>query len=135
MLAKVDEYLVERANKQQLSEDTPLEKIPFNDPDVRLKIMISVLGVKPRRQIRGLGDSRLRDIGTSSNVRHMENELEKVRAARKTADASRIAIEERMKNKFLVFDLPPFMPLSIEDDDIGSEENGFHEDNNLGEDM
>ncbi|KAL2486838.1 Uncharacterized protein Adt_31594 [Abeliophyllum distichum] len=160
MLAKVDEYLVERANEQQLPEDTPLEKISVDDPDVGLKIVMSVLGVKPGRQIRGLGDSRLRDIDTSSNVCHMVKELEKERAARKAADASRIAIKQRMKSKLNVvgqkfnstlqswhhsmqqlcrqvpgFDLPPFMPLSIEDDDIGSEENGFDEDNNLGDDM
>ncbi|KAL2492358.1 Uncharacterized protein Adt_27986 [Abeliophyllum distichum] len=160
MLAKVDEYLVERANEQQLPDATPLEEIPVDDPDVGLKIMMSVLGVKPGRQIRGLGDSRLRDIGSSSNVRHMEKKLEQERAARKTADVARIEIEQRMKKKLNVvgqkfnstlqswhhsmqqlcrqvlgFDLPPFMPLSIEDDDIESEENGFDEDNNLGEDM
>ncbi|KAL2453611.1 Uncharacterized protein Adt_48889 [Abeliophyllum distichum] len=59
MLAKADEYLAERANEQQLSEDNPLEKIPVDDPDAGLKIMMSILDVKPRRQIRGLGDGRL----------------------------------------------------------------------------
>ncbi|KAL2542738.1 Uncharacterized protein Adt_03716 [Abeliophyllum distichum] len=102
MLAKADEYLTERANEQQLLEDTPLKEIPVDDPDARLKIMMSVLGVKPGRQIRGLGDGRLRDIGTLSNVRHMDKELEKECAARKAADAARTEIEQRMKNKLNV---------------------------------
>ncbi|KAL2492494.1 Uncharacterized protein Adt_28122 [Abeliophyllum distichum] len=102
MLAKADEYLAERANEQQLPDDTPLDEIPVDDPDAGLKIMMSVLGVKSGRQIRGLGDGRLRDIGTSSNVRHMEKELEEERAARKAADAARIEIEQRMKSKLNV---------------------------------
>ncbi|KAL2531447.1 Uncharacterized protein Adt_04798 [Abeliophyllum distichum] len=135
MLAKVDEYLTERANEQQLSQDTPLEEIHVDDPVAGLKIMMSVLGVKPGRQIRGLGDGRLRDIDTSSNVRHMEKELEEERAARKAADASRTEIEQRMKSRQVPgFILPPFTPLSVEDDAIGDEDNGFDKENNFGED-
>ncbi|KAL2486650.1 Uncharacterized protein Adt_31406 [Abeliophyllum distichum] len=59
MLTKADEYLAERANEQQLPDDTPLDEIPVDDPDAGLKIMMSVLGVKSGRQIRGLGDGRL----------------------------------------------------------------------------
>ncbi|KAL2474552.1 Uncharacterized protein Adt_35288 [Abeliophyllum distichum] len=121
--------------------------------------MMSVLGVKPGRQIRGLGDGRLRDIDTSSNVRHMEKELEEERAARKAADAAQTEIEQRMKSTLNVvgkqfnstleswyhsmqqlcrqvpgFILPPFTPLSVEDDAIGDEDNGFDKENNFGED-
>ncbi|KAL2486631.1 Uncharacterized protein Adt_31387 [Abeliophyllum distichum] len=159
MLAKADEYLTERANEQQLPEDTPLEEIHVDDPDAGLKIMMSVLGVKPGRQIRGLGDGRLRDIDTSSNVRHMEKELEEERAARKAADAARTEIEQRMKSRLNIvgkqfnstleswyhsmqqlcrqvpgFILPPFTPLSVEDDAIGDKDNGFDKENNFGED-
>ncbi|KAL2518267.1 Uncharacterized protein Adt_14514 [Abeliophyllum distichum] len=81
MLAKADEYLTERANEQQLPDDTPLDEILVDDLDARLKIMMSVLGVKSGRQIRRLGDGRLQDIGSSSNVCHMEKELEEERAA------------------------------------------------------
>ncbi|KAL2491530.1 Uncharacterized protein Adt_27158 [Abeliophyllum distichum] len=59
ILVKDDEYLTERANEQQLPEDTLLEEIHVDDPDAGLKIMMSVLGVKRGRQIRGLGDERL----------------------------------------------------------------------------
>ncbi|KAL2486617.1 Uncharacterized protein Adt_31373 [Abeliophyllum distichum] len=159
MLAKADEYLTERANEQQLPEDTPLEEIHVDDPDAGLKSMMSVLGVKPGRQIRGLGDGLLRDIDTSSNVRHMEKELEEERAARKAADAGRTEIEQRMKSRLNVvgkqfnstleswyhsmqqlcrqvpgFILPPFTPLSVEGDAIGDEDNGFDKENNFGED-
>ncbi|KAL2472351.1 Uncharacterized protein Adt_40487 [Abeliophyllum distichum] len=159
MLAKADEYLTERANEQQLPEDTPLEEIHVDNPDAGLKIMMSVLGIKPRRQIRGLGDGRLRDIDTSSNVRHMEKELEEERAARKAADATRTEIEQRMKSRLNIvgkqfnstleswyhsmqqlcrqvpgFILPPFTPLSVEDDAIGDKDNGFDKENNFGED-
>ncbi|KAL2470548.1 SKU5 similar 18 [Abeliophyllum distichum] len=41
MFAKADEYLVERANEQQLPDDTPLDEILVDDPDAGLKIMIS----------------------------------------------------------------------------------------------
>ncbi|KAL2497325.1 Uncharacterized protein Adt_22875 [Abeliophyllum distichum] len=121
--------------------------------------MISVLGVELRRQIRGLRDGRLRDIGTSTNVSHMEKEFEEEHVARKVADAARTKIEQRMKRNLNVvgqqlnstlqswyhsmqqpcrqvpdFVLPPFTPLAIEDDAIGDEESGFDEENNLGED-
>ncbi|KAK0603229.1 hypothetical protein LWI29_002720 [Acer saccharum] len=59
MLAKEDEYLAERAKEQQLPEDTPREDILVNDPDARLNILMSVVGVKPGRQIHGLGNGRL----------------------------------------------------------------------------
>ncbi|KAL2466591.1 Uncharacterized protein Adt_42442 [Abeliophyllum distichum] len=101
MLAKIDEYLVERANKQQLHKDTPFEEIPIDDLDVGLKLMMSVLGVKFGRQICGLGDGRLRDIGISTNVCHMEKELEKEHATQKAAPA-RTKIEQRMKSKLNV---------------------------------
>ncbi|KAL2550018.1 Uncharacterized protein Fot_11548 [Forsythia ovata] len=141
MLVKADEYLVERANEQQLPEDTHLEEISIDDPDAGLNIMIS------------------------TNVCHIERELEEERAARKTANAARTKIEQQMKSKLNVvgqqfnstlqswhhsmqqlcrqvtgFVLPPFTPLSIEDDAneeddaIGDEENSFDEENNLGED-
>ncbi|KAL2517867.1 Uncharacterized protein Adt_14114 [Abeliophyllum distichum] len=164
MLAKADEYLAERANEQQLPDDTPLDEIPVDDPDAGLKIMMSVLGVKSGRQIRGLGDGRLRDIGTSSNVRHMEKELEEERAARKAADAARIEIEQRMKSKLNVvgqqfnstlqswhhsmqqlcrqvpgFVLPPFTPFSIEydaneKDDTIGDKENVFDEENLGDD-
>ncbi|KAL2542320.1 Uncharacterized protein Adt_03298 [Abeliophyllum distichum] len=159
MLAKADEYLAERANEQQLPEDTPLEEIHVDDPDAGLKIMMSVLGVKPGRQIRGLGDGSLRDIDTSSNVHYMDKELEEERAARKAADAARTEIEQRMKSRLNVvgkqfnstleswyhfmqqlcrqvpgFILPPFTPLSVEDDAIRDEDNSFDKENNFGED-
>ncbi|KAL2525803.1 Uncharacterized protein Adt_10857 [Abeliophyllum distichum] len=164
MLSKADEYLAERANEQQLPDDTPLDEIPVDDPDAGLKIMMSVLGVKSGRQIRGLGDGRLRDIGTSSNVRHMEKELEEERAARKAADAARIEIEQRMKSKLNVvgqqfnstlqswhhsmqqlcrqvpgFVLPPFTPFSIEYDanekyDTVGDKENVFDEENLGDD-
>ncbi|KAL2457314.1 Uncharacterized protein Adt_46424 [Abeliophyllum distichum] len=102
MLAKADEYLTERANEQQLHEDTHLEEIPVGDPDAGLKIMMSFLGVKPGRQICKLGDDHLQDIDISSNVCHMEKELEEERAARKATDAARTEIEQRMKSKLNV---------------------------------
>ncbi|KAL2530106.1 Uncharacterized protein Fot_22707 [Forsythia ovata] len=49
----------ESANEQQLLEVTPLEEILVDDPDAGLQIMMSVLGVKLRRQICGLEDGRL----------------------------------------------------------------------------
>ncbi|KAL2471547.1 Uncharacterized protein Adt_39683 [Abeliophyllum distichum] len=102
MLAKADEYLVERKNEQQLLEDTPLEEIPVNDPNVGLKIMVSVLGVKLGRQIHGLGDGRLRDISISTNMRYMKKDLEEECTARKAVDAARTKIEQRMKSKLNV---------------------------------
>ncbi|KAL2471552.1 Uncharacterized protein Adt_39688 [Abeliophyllum distichum] len=164
MLAKADEYLVERAN-EQLLEDTPLEEIPIDDPNVGLKIMVSVLGVKFGRQIRGLGDGCLRDISISTNMRYMEKDLEEECTTRKVADVARTKTEQRMKSKLNVvrqlynstlqswhhsmqqlcrqvlgFILPSFTSLTIEDDTneeddaIGDKENGFDEENNIGED-
>ncbi|KAL2526489.1 Uncharacterized protein Adt_11543 [Abeliophyllum distichum] len=52
MLAKDSEYLAERTNEQQFFEDTPLEEILGDNQDVGLKIMMSMLRVKLRRQIR-----------------------------------------------------------------------------------
>ncbi|CAA3027657.1 Hypothetical predicted protein [Olea europaea subsp. europaea] len=89
MLVKEYEYLVERANEQQLPEDTPLEEIPVDDLDARIKIMKFVLDMKPERQILGLGDGRLRVIWiSSSNICSLEKELEAERAARKVANAA-----------------------------------------------
>ncbi|KAK1552982.1 hypothetical protein Q3G72_026713 [Acer saccharum] len=60
-------------------------------------------GVKLGRQIRGLGNGLLRDIGeSSSNVRHMEKELEAERAAQKAADAALMKTEQRMQKKLKV---------------------------------
>ncbi|CAA2998320.1 Hypothetical predicted protein [Olea europaea subsp. europaea] len=103
MIVKEYEYLVERANEQQLLEDTPLEEIPVDDPDAGINIMMSVLDTKPERQILGLRDGRLQDIGISfSNICSLEKELEAERAARKVANAARVNMEQNMQNKLKV---------------------------------
>ncbi|KAK0572976.1 hypothetical protein LWI29_001152 [Acer saccharum] len=62
-----------------------------------------IVRVKLGRQIRGLGNGLLRDIGeSSSNVRHMEKELEAERAAQKAADAALMKTEQRMQKKLKV---------------------------------
>ncbi|CAA2983336.1 Hypothetical predicted protein [Olea europaea subsp. europaea] len=59
------------------SQRYPFGGIPIDDPKVGLNIMLSVPSAKPRRQICGLKDGRLRDIKTSSsNVCNMEKEIE-----------------------------------------------------------
>ncbi|XP_022849639.1 uncharacterized protein LOC111371737 isoform X1 [Olea europaea var. sylvestris] len=155
-LFKEYEYLIERAKEQQLPKDNPLEEIPIDDPDVKINIMMSVLGTKPCRRILGLGDGCLRDIAIlSSNVHTLGKELEAECAARKVANAARVNMEQ---NKLKVFEqqfnstlqswyhsmhqlcgkvpgfiVPPFIPLSIEntgngkDDAIEDEENDFGE--------
>ena len=151
MLANEDEYLAEKAKEQQLPEDTPREDIPVDDPDAGLNILMSIVGVKPGRQICGLRNGRLRDIReSSSNVRRMEKELEAERAARMAADAALMKTEQRMQKKLKVAGqkfnatlqswhqsmlqlyaqipglvLPPFMPFSMEDDDNEDEEDDF----------
>ncbi|CAA3027648.1 Hypothetical predicted protein [Olea europaea subsp. europaea] len=82
MLVKEHEYLIEKANEQQLPEDIHLEEIPIDDPDAGINIMVFVLGTKPGHRTLRLGDGRLRDIGiSSSNVHNLEKELEAERAA------------------------------------------------------
>ncbi|CAH9077195.1 unnamed protein product [Cuscuta europaea] len=133
MVAKANEYLVEKAKEYNLPEDTPLNEIPVDDPDIGLEIMTSVLGSTP---------GRLRETKpTSKKVKHLEKELEVERAARKAADAARREAEEKMQNtlrnvghKFnstlqswhqslmqVGVDIPPFTPFSLED-------GGEHED-------
>ncbi|CAA2986254.1 Hypothetical predicted protein [Olea europaea subsp. europaea] len=125
--------------------------------------MMSVLGTKPGRQIIELGDGRIRDIGiSSSNVHNLEKELEAERVARKVANAARVNMEQNMQNKLKVveqqfnstlqswhysinqlcdkvldFIVPPFVPLSIEnngnekDNAIKDEENNFGENQHM----
>ncbi|CAA3019529.1 Hypothetical predicted protein [Olea europaea subsp. europaea] len=160
ILIKEYKYLVQKAKEQQLPEDIPLEEIPVDDPNVGINITMSVLVTKPRRQIRGLGDGRLRDIHTSSsNVHNLEKVLETERATRMAADATLVKMEQRMQHKMKVvekqfnftlqswhhsihqlcgkvhgFVVPPFTPLSIEnnadeeDDAIDDEKNNFDDD-------
>ncbi|CAA2989709.1 Hypothetical predicted protein [Olea europaea subsp. europaea] len=93
MPVKEHEYLVQKAKERQLPEDIPLEEIPVDDPDVGINIMMSVLGTKSGRQIRGLGDGRLRDIRTSSsNVHNLWKEFETERAAQKALRMKRITL-------------------------------------------
>ncbi|CAH9056848.1 unnamed protein product [Cuscuta epithymum] len=140
MLEKTDEYLLGVIREQQLPEDTPLEEVPVDNPDAGLDIMVSVLGVKPGRRIRGCGDGRLRD--TNLKQKHMENELAVERAARKAADMARLETEKRLQKKIKVmgkqfnstleawhtslqqsysnvpgFILPPFTALPVDIDD------------------
>ncbi|CAA2977185.1 Hypothetical predicted protein [Olea europaea subsp. europaea] len=61
--------------------------------------MMSVLGTKPGHQIRGMGDGRLRDICTSSNIHNLEKELETERAARKAVDATLAKMEQMIQYK------------------------------------
>ncbi|CAA2937312.1 Hypothetical predicted protein [Olea europaea subsp. europaea] len=131
-LGKEYEYFVERANEQQLPKDTPLEKIHVDDPDAKINIMISVLGMKPERQILRLGDGRLREIGiSSSNLHKWEKELEVECAARKCWHHS----IQQLCGKFIGF--IAFIPLSVEnngngkDDALGDEENNFGENQHI----
>ncbi|XP_022852048.1 uncharacterized protein LOC111373703 [Olea europaea var. sylvestris] len=85
------EYLVERAKRQQLLEDLSWEKIPVDDREAVINIMMYILSTKLGRQILGLGDGYLRDIhSSSSNVHSLENELETKCATTKVADAARV---------------------------------------------
>ncbi|CAH9138167.1 unnamed protein product [Cuscuta epithymum] len=133
MVVKTNEYLAEKAKEYQLPEDTPLEEIPVDDPDIGLEIMTSVLGTNSGRRIRGLRDSG----ATTKKVQNLEKELEVERAARKAADAARIETEQRMqstlKNVGQKFNstlqswhqslmqvgvvIPPFTPFSLEDEE------------------
>ncbi|CAA2996356.1 Hypothetical predicted protein [Olea europaea subsp. europaea] len=159
MLVKEYEYLLERAKEQQLSEDIPLEEIPKDDPDVRINIMMSVLGTKVECRILGLGDGRLREIQiSSSSVHNLDKELEAESAARKVVDAARVNIEQNMQNKLKVveqqlnstlqswhhsmhqlcgkvpdFIVPPFIPLSIENNSNEKDDVTEDEENNFGE--
>ncbi|XP_022886749.1 uncharacterized protein LOC111402602 [Olea europaea var. sylvestris] len=54
MLVKEYEYLIQKAKEHQLPKDIRLQEIPVDDPDAEIDIMMSVLGTKPGRQIRGL---------------------------------------------------------------------------------
>lgn len=52
---------------EQHPPGTPLESIPVPDPDVGLRIMIDSLGVRPGKEIRGMGYGRIRDVRSSSS--------------------------------------------------------------------
>ncbi|CAH9071482.1 unnamed protein product [Cuscuta epithymum] len=144
MLAKTDEYLLDVIREQQLPEDTPLEEVPVDNPDAGLNIMVSVLGEKPGRRIRGLGDGRLRD--TNLKQKRMEDELAAERSARKAAENARLETEKRLQKKLKVmgqkfnstleawhtslqksysnvpgFVLPPFTALSVDVDEAEDE--------------
>ncbi|CAA2994692.1 Hypothetical predicted protein [Olea europaea subsp. europaea] len=123
--------------------------------------MMSILGTKLGRQIRGLGDDRLRDIRTSySNVHNLEKELETERAARRVADATLVKMEQRMQYKMNVvekqfnstlqswhhsihqlygkvpgFVVPPFTPLSIKNNADEEDDAIEDEENNLDDDQ
>ncbi|KAM1728148.1 hypothetical protein ACFX12_018690 [Malus domestica] len=99
MLARKEDYLNELA--KDYPEDTPLNEIVVPDQDVGLHILNDVLGVKPGKQIRGLGDGRVRELGgstsrTSLRARQLEEELVEERAARQAADAAREAADQRI---------------------------------------
>ena len=99
MLARKEDYLNELA--KDYPEDTPLNEIAVPDQDVGLHILNDVLGVKPGKQIRGLGDGRVRELGgstsrTSLRARQLEEELAEERAARQAADAAREAADQRI---------------------------------------
>ncbi|CAA3016435.1 Hypothetical predicted protein [Olea europaea subsp. europaea] len=118
------------AKEQQLSKDTLLEEIPIDDLDVGINIMMSVLGMKPERRILGLGDA---DVARVDIEQNMQNKPKVVEQQFNSTLQSWHHSTHQLCDKVPGFIVPPFMPLSIEnngnekDDAIEDKENNFGE--------
>ncbi|CAA3022721.1 Hypothetical predicted protein [Olea europaea subsp. europaea] len=116
MFVKEYEYLVETA-KEQLSEDTPLEEIPVDDPNAEINVMISILAV-------------------TTQVNMEQNMQNKLKVVEQQFNSTRQPWHHYIKQlcgKVPGFIVPPFIPLSIVNNGNGKDDTIEDEENNFGE--